>query len=81
MPIPQENFFCGTGILPVPQKTFFLVEQASCLLQNLIKMNFARGLIDKIAKILKHLEIIGVNLCLSALNLHSIDRNLIQFHL
>ncbi len=27
--------------MPVPQKTFFLVERASCLLQNLIKMNFA----------------------------------------
>ena len=33
--------------MPVPQKTFFLVEQASCLLQNLIKMNFARGLLNK----------------------------------
>ncbi len=31
--------------MPVPQKTFSLVEQASCLLQNLIKMNFARGII------------------------------------
>ena len=33
--------------MPVPQKTFFLVEQASCLLQNLIKMNFARGLMSR----------------------------------
>jgi len=31
--------------MPVPQKTFFLVKQASCLLQNLIKMTFARGLL------------------------------------
>ncbi|MEG4344153.1 hypothetical protein QUB70_12795 [Microcoleus sp. A003_D6] len=31
--------------MPVPQKTFFLVERASCPFQNLIKRTFARGLL------------------------------------
>ncbi|MEG4347667.1 hypothetical protein QUB70_30965 [Microcoleus sp. A003_D6] len=31
--------------MPIPQKTFFLVERASCPFQNLIKRIFARGLI------------------------------------
>ncbi|MEG4345752.1 hypothetical protein QUB70_21095 [Microcoleus sp. A003_D6] len=31
--------------MPIPQKTFFLVERASCPFQNLIKRTFARGLI------------------------------------
>ncbi len=35
--------------MPVPQKKF-LVEQASCLLQNLIKMNFA--ILSNIPKLL-----------------------------
>ncbi len=31
--------------MPIPQKTFFLVERASCPFQNLIKRTFARGLL------------------------------------
>jgi len=34
-----------TGKMPIPQKTFFLVERASCPFQNLIKRTFARGLL------------------------------------
>ncbi|MEG4342067.1 hypothetical protein QUB70_02095 [Microcoleus sp. A003_D6] len=30
--------------MPVPKKTFFLVERASCPFQNFIKRTFARGL-------------------------------------
>ncbi|MEG4347425.1 hypothetical protein QUB70_29720 [Microcoleus sp. A003_D6] len=30
--------------MPIPQKTFFLVERASCPFQNLIKRTFVRGL-------------------------------------
>ncbi|MEG4345266.1 hypothetical protein QUB70_18615 [Microcoleus sp. A003_D6] len=33
--------------MPIPQKTFFLVERASCPFQNLIKRIFARGLMFK----------------------------------
>ncbi|WP_333128059.1 hypothetical protein [Microcoleus sp. Pol11C3] len=36
-----------TGKMPIPQKTFFLVERASCPFQNLIKRTFARGLMFK----------------------------------
>ncbi|MEG4347429.1 hypothetical protein QUB70_29740 [Microcoleus sp. A003_D6] len=34
--------------MPIPQKTFFLVERASCPFQNLIKRTFARGLVSSL---------------------------------